>query len=161
MEPTFSEMVCQPLVRRWREWPETSPTGPRRWDFRNRHLIDGLFKWRVFSSPRPTENSNMPRRHERSGIRKEISLTSASGRRETRISDLSLGGCYVESISIYSSGEEVEFDLQDDAGQTLHFTGTIAYVLEGQGFGLNFTNLTPDHLAFLESELTADSEAFI
>ena len=103
----------------------------------------------------------MPRLHERSGIRKEISLRSASGRRETRISDLSLGGCYVESISIYSSGEAVEFDLQDDAGRMLHFTGTVAYVLEGQGFGLNFTNLTPDHLAFLESELAVDADVFV
>src|SRR5688572_17297001 len=111
----------------------------------------------LFSTAHP--ESNMPRRHERSAIRKEISLRSASGNRETRISDLSLGGCYVESISIYSSGEEVEFDLRDDAGRTLHFTGTIAYVLEGQGFGLTFTNLTPDHLAFVESAISADSGA--
>jgi hypothetical protein len=102
----------------------------------------------------------MPRRHERSGIRKEISLTSTSGRRETLISDLSLGGCYIESISVYSPGEEVEFDLRDETGRTLHFTGTIAYVLDGQGFGLNFTNLTSDHLAFLETALAADAEAF-
>lgn len=67
----------------------------------------------------------------------------------------------MESISIYSSGEEVEFDLQDDAGLTLHFTGTIAYVLEGQGFGLAFTNLTPQHMAFLESALLANSEALV
>ena len=102
----------------------------------------------------------MPRRHERRSIRKEISLRSASGRRETRISDLSLGGCYIESISVYGPGEAVEFDLQDETGRTLHFTGTIAYVLDGQGFGLNFTNLTQDHLEFLGAALAADAESF-
>ena len=103
----------------------------------------------------------MPRRHERSLVRKEISLRSVSGERETLISNVSLGGCFVESISIYRPGDDVEFDLHNEAGQVLHFTGTIAHVLEGRGFGLTFTNLAPEHLAFLEAALAVNRGAVV
>ena len=103
----------------------------------------------------------MPRRHERSLVQKEISLRSASEKRETLISNLSLGGCFVESVIIYRPGEEVEFDLHNEVGEVLHFTGTIAHVLEGRGFGLTFTNLTPEHFAFIEAAITVGADVVV
>lgn len=85
----------------------------------------------------------------------EIVLDSSAGRRASRISDLSIGGCYVESISTYRIGEELAFELKSD-GRTLRFTGEVAYVLEGFGFGLKFTNLGPEHLEFLKAEVRPD-----
>ncbi|MBK9163269.1 MAG: PilZ domain-containing protein [Acidobacteria bacterium] len=85
----------------------------------------------------------------------EIILDSSVGRRSSRISDLSLGGCYVESIASYREGEEVAFELR--SGETeLRFTGEVAYVLEGFGFGLKFTDLGEEHLQFLKAVVGLD-----
>ena len=62
---------------------------------------------------------------------------------------MSMGGCYIESITNFRKGEEVAFDLSSTAGEVLRFSGNVAYILDGFGFGLTFTNLTPAHLTFL------------
>lgn len=66
---------------------------------------------------------------------------------------MSMGGCYIESITNYRKGEAISFELQNTAGQCLRFQGNVAYVLEGFGFGLTFSNLTAEHLAFLGNTL--------
>lgn len=100
----------------------------------------------------------MPRQYERSGVRKEIVLESASGKREMCFSDLSLGGCYIETINAYRPGETVSFDVRDDEGQPLRFTGRVAYVHEGFGFGFEFADLSLRHQRFLEAVLPPGSE---
>ena len=95
----------------------------------------------------------MPRRYGRSCIRKEILLHSASGRRDMCFSDLSMGGCYIETINNYRPGEEVSFDVQDDAGRALRFEGQVAYVHEGFGFGMEFADLGPEQVAYLKSAM--------
>lgn len=93
--------------------------------------------------------SKMRRLHERKSVAIEAVLESSSGLRESRVSDLSLGGCYVESITSFTPGEPVSFDLIDTAGGSVGFTGEVAYVLEGCGFGLRFTNIGPKQMQFL------------
>jgi len=91
----------------------------------------------------------MKRLLDRKSVAIEIILESSIGRRPSRISDISLGGCYVESINNFRKGEIVSFEVETQTGETLTFTGEIAYVLEGFGFGMKFTSLTPPHIAFL------------
>jgi hypothetical protein len=93
------------------------------------------------------------RRSERAEIVAEIILESSAGRRSSRISDMSMGGCYIESITNYRKGEMVTFELKNTVGDVLRFTGNVAYVLDGFGFGLTFTNVGPSHLEFLRSSL--------
>lgn len=95
----------------------------------------------------------MSRKHERAEIVREIVLESSAGRRESRISDMSMGGCYIESMTNFRKGEPIAFDLKNTAGEVLRFSGNVAYILDGFGFGLTFTNLTPDHIAFLSTTL--------
>lgn len=90
------------------------------------------------------------RRSERSTVMIEIVLDSAAGGRTTRISDLSQGGCFVESINTYRTGELIAFDLKDSNGRSLKFSGIVVYVLEGFGFGLEFTELNDAHTEFLK-----------
>jgi hypothetical protein len=97
----------------------------------------------------------MARKYERSDIVREIVLESSAGKRSSRISDMSMGGCYIESITNFRKGETVEFDLANTAGDLLRFSGSVAYVLDGFGFGLTFTNLTRNHLNFLNRTLPA------
>jgi hypothetical protein len=95
----------------------------------------------------------MARKHERTDIVREIVLESSAGKRQSRISDMSMGGCYIESITNFRKGEAVTFDLSSTAGEVLRFSGNVAYVLDGFGFGLTFTNLTPNHVTFLSRTL--------
>jgi len=95
----------------------------------------------------------MARKHERTDIVREIVLESSAGKRESRISDMSMGGCYIESITNFRKGEAIAFDLSSTTGEVLRFSGNIAYVLDGFGFGLTFTNLSPNHVTFLSRAL--------
>lgn len=99
----------------------------------------------------------MRRKHERTPVAVDTVLDSSAGKRESRISDLSLGGCYVESMTNFQPGEPVSFDLIDTGGGTIGFTGEVAYVLDGFGFGLRFTNLGPEQIRFLQQALPMES----
>lgn len=97
----------------------------------------------------------MPRQQERVTYLIEIVLECASGKREARISDLSPGGCYIDSIVAVQEGEPVAFSLNSPTGDTLPFTGEVAYVLDGFGFGVKFTDLTDERKAFLDDIIKA------
>jgi PilZ domain len=101
----------------------------------------------------------MPREQERVPFFVEVVLESASGKRHARISDLSLGGCFIDSIALMTQGEAVAFDLAEESGRLLHFTGRVTYVLPGVGFGVRFTNVSEEQQAFLDEivGVTADS----
>ncbi|HBE83723.1 MAG: PilZ domain-containing protein [Blastocatellia bacterium] len=107
----------------------------------------------VGNSSQWTAETRMGRNHERTPVVIEIILDSSAGRRASRISDLSLGGCYVESITQYREGEPIAFELTSSDGQGLRFTGEVAYILDGFGFGLKFTNINDDQLEFLKRVL--------
>jgi hypothetical protein len=98
----------------------------------------------------------MPREQERVNYLIEILLECASGKREARISDLSPGGCYIDSIVSVKEGEPVSFSLKDASGSTLPFTGQVAYVFDGAGFGVRFTELTDERKAFLDQVMKAN-----
>lgn len=90
------------------------------------------------------------RKHNRVNLAQSVILDCSSGRREVRISDLSVGGCYVDSISGVVPGEIVglKFILMHD--RTVDISGTVAYVHDGIGFGVEFNSLTPEQLTVLE-----------
>ena len=88
----------------------------------------------------------------------EVTLESSSGRRQARISDLGLGGCFIDSIAIVSEGEPVSFELSEPGGEKLAFTGEVTYSLTGVGFGVRFTHVTDEQQAFLEKVVAASTE---
>lgn len=89
------------------------------------------------------------REHERKSFLAEMVLECASGKRQVRITDISVGGCYVETIVSVQVGEEVKFTLSHQDGRLVPFTGEVAYHFEGLGFGVRFTNLNDEQKAFL------------
>ncbi len=101
-------------------------------------------------------NEPMGRSHERKLIMIEIILDSSAGRRSSRISDLSLGGCFVESISNYREGEELAFELRSPYDNVLRFNGRVAYVMDTLGFGLEFHDLGQDQKEFLEEAIASN-----
>lgn len=93
----------------------------------------------------------MPRQQERIPFRLEVVLESASGKREVRISDLSAGGCYVDTIVGAQEGEPVNLQFKmPSTGEIMAFSCEAAYVFEGMGFGVRFTSLTEQHKDFLD-----------
>lgn len=91
----------------------------------------------------------MPRKEDRFTFLKEVELEFASGKRSARISDISMGGCYIDTIAQVPIGEPVTINLATSSGESMQFTGNVAYLLEGMGFGMEFTNLSDEHRDFL------------
>jgi hypothetical protein len=91
----------------------------------------------------------MPRKNNRVSFLREIFFEWSSGSRAARISDLSAGGCYIDTIATVSEGELITFDLHADDGTTMRFTGRVAYVMPGMGFGVQFTEMSPGCKEFL------------
>jgi len=92
----------------------------------------------------------MPREDERVPYYTEIMLESAAGMRGARISDVSPGGCYVDTISPAIEGEEISFQFRNPKDSKLKFTGMVAYVMPNLGFGIKFTDLTDEHKAAID-----------
>jgi PilZ domain len=92
----------------------------------------------------------MPREHDRVPYRIETILESASGRREVRISDVGPGGCYIESITHVHQGETVSFDIVISPEQQIKFSGEVAYIFPGSGFGVKFMDMTDEKRDFIE-----------
>ncbi len=86
----------------------------------------------------------MPRKHERSQYLNEVLLEWASGKREARISDLSLGGCFVDTIVLVRPGDEVTVRGTLGGAEPLELKGKVAYVMDGFGFGMSFTDLSEE-----------------
>ena len=92
------------------------------------------------------------REHERKEVFAEAILEFSSGKYQARINDLSLGGCYVDSIASVVEGEDISLTLVG-GGEPQRFTGKVAYVLPNFGFGVRFADLTEEKTAFLQQLL--------
>ena len=90
------------------------------------------------------------RQHDRVAVPLAVLLDCSSGKREVRISDLSTGGCYVDSIAPVQPEDIVGLKLllSDDHTETLY--GTVIYVHQGIGFGVQFNDMTREQRSILE-----------
>ncbi|MCW5960678.1 MAG: PilZ domain-containing protein [Pyrinomonadaceae bacterium] len=84
----------------------------------------------------------MNRKYTRLGVALEIYMDFTSGRREARVSDLSMGGCFVDSIAAVSQGEKIGFELKLSPRESLRMKGEVAYVMAGIGFGIRFEDVS-------------------
>ncbi|HEY3024952.1 MAG TPA: PilZ domain-containing protein [Pyrinomonadaceae bacterium] len=92
------------------------------------------------------------RRDERVPLPMEVAWEGDSGKYTSRISDISMSGCYVESIAQTSVGEKVRFEIQLPSGKWLPLIGVVVYRHPQIGFGVNFTTLA-DGVTELLAEL--------
>ncbi len=84
------------------------------------------------------------RRHaERVPLSLEVRWESLSGRQASaRISDISLNGCYVESLAQVAFGERVRLEVNLPTGRWMPLNGEVVYQHPNVGFGLRFGNLS-------------------
>jgi hypothetical protein len=95
----------------------------------------------------------MPREHERYSHFIEIVLESASGKREARISDISVGGCFIDSIAGVFVTEPISFVVKTEDGRIIEFNGEVTYIFPGIGFGVRFTDLSEEATKYLEEAI--------
>lgn len=90
------------------------------------------------------------RKYERKELVAEAALEFSSGKYEARISEIGLGGCYVDSIASVVEGEPISLTIKY-GDNSMPFTGEIAYLLPGFGFGIRFTDVTEERVNFLKN----------
>jgi len=73
-------------------------------------------------------------------------------RLNARVSDLSRGGCYVDSISPFTVGTEVKLRITKDAS-SFSSQAKVVYAAVGMGMGLMFTAIEPEQRWMLEKWL--------
>lgn len=79
--------------------------------------------------------------------RMEVSLEAVwdgHANRPARITDLSEGGCFVDTTGESCIGEQLTFRVRLPDGSWLELTGEVAHYHVPVGFGLRFSNLTDE-----------------
>lgn len=91
----------------------------------------------------------------RTGHRWDVSLDAEwdgkSGNYTARITDLSDGGCYVDSLGDVTMGEFVNLKLSLPGGEWLELKGEVAHHTPPVGFGIRFLDLSDQQLGKLRS----------
>ena len=92
----------------------------------------------------PGDKSWQERRsEERVPLPLEVAWESDSGKQHSsRISDISMSGCYVESLGQITVGERVRFKIEMALGKWLPLSGVVVYSHPQIGFGVSFTTMT-------------------
>jgi hypothetical protein len=74
--------------------------------------------------------------------------SGASGANECRISDISTGGCFVQSLTAAPNpGEATTVTVSFGQNFSMSLTGNVVYVEPGQGFAVKFAELPENDAA--------------
>jgi len=84
---------------------------------------------------------------------------SAEGKRSARISNLSEGGCYLDSVGDVRRGEIVGFRILLPDDDWLYLEGEVRHYTSGEGFGVQFVDLNEEQDAKLKDLITRTSES--
>lgn len=74
-------------------------------------------------------------------LRLEVRWNGFSGGAPAVTSDISFGGCYIESLAPVSIGDILDFDFQPTTSETLRLRGQVLYGHQNIGFGVRFTDV--------------------
>jgi PilZ domain len=82
----------------------------------------------------------------------EVTDTRSGTRLLARISEVGLGGCYVDALNPFPEGTLVHLRILRDEG-VFETNARVAYCDPNFGMGLAFTEITPNQKSLLESWL--------
>ena len=91
------------------------------------------------------------RREKRWDVCLDAVWDSRSGNFTARVTDLSEGGCYIDSLNQPNVGEFLNLKLQLPNGDWFELTGEVAHQTPPLGFGLRFVELSEEQLKKLNS----------
>jgi hypothetical protein len=84
----------------------------------------------------------------------EVTELQSEMRTNARTSDLSLTGCYVDSINPFPLGTRIRLQITHD-NATFVAVGVVAYSQTSMGMGITFTEIEPNYRAILEKWIAA------
>lgn len=84
------------------------------------------------------------RQHNRVTLLLDVIWEAAAGKYEARTGDITVSGCYIDSIGQVTPGEIVNFKVRLPSGQWVDLQGEVTYQFQGMGFGLRFTQMTDE-----------------
>ena len=97
------------------------------------------------------------REEERKEVTLDVRWEGGGGRHSARVSDLSLGGCYLDTLGQAEVGEVVGLELKLPSGEWLPLRGTVAFHQPGLGFSICFTFMTDEEQYQLTQLINAQS----
>ena len=80
-----------------------------------------------------------------------------SGNYIARVTDLSEGGCYVDTLGQATTGEILRLKLQLPEGAWLELIGEVAHQSPPLGFGMRFVDLTDTQLETLRTIISHEN----
>ena len=95
------------------------------------------------------------RRADRGTIYLEATWVGDAGRHGARVSDLSVGGCYLDTIGQAAVGEILTINVQLPKGDWITLQGKVAHLQSDMGFGIRFTNLSNEQRKFVNQLIAA------
>ena len=98
--------------------------------------------------------SDQKRRFPRQSVSIECQVEGSSGRASMRLSELSLGGCYVDTRMEFAPGTVVTIRAAFPTGE-LTLSGRVIYMQSGYGFGVGFDDLPEETRQTLEGLVPA------
>jgi hypothetical protein len=84
------------------------------------------------------------REENRKDISLEVRWEGGAGRHPARVTDLGLGGCYLDTLGGVTVGEIISLEIKLPSGEWLPLRGSVAFHHPGLGFSICFTFLTED-----------------
>jgi uncharacterized protein (TIGR02266 family) len=71
----------------------------------------------------------------------EVQWEGATGKHQARTSDISQGGCFIDTVAQTTVGEILLFKMRLPSGEPIELEGEVTYVAESIGFGVRFRDL--------------------
>ncbi len=99
--------------------------------------------------------SDERRQHPRVPLSVSVIWEGASGKHEARASDISLGGCFVDTIGQVAVGEIIRFKFSITEDEAIELQGEVVSELPRFGFGLRFRDLSDEHRQRLETIISS------
>lgn len=84
------------------------------------------------------------RRSERIPLSLEARWEGLSSQHTARVSDISVGGCFLDTTVTAAEGEPINFEIKLPTGAWLPLRGQVAFHQYGVGFSVRFINLTEE-----------------
>jgi PilZ domain len=123
---------------------------------------DGVWHTAALSVPfprgAPKAVTSENRQHPRHSYPLDATWTGASGTTHSRVADISVGGCFVQSLAMPAAGETTTVTLVDGDRQIV-LRALVVYAEPGMGFAVRFVDVGKDELDALARLTGAGKDA--
>ncbi|MGI9066739.1 MAG: PilZ domain-containing protein [Pyrinomonadaceae bacterium] len=84
------------------------------------------------------------RKHPRVPMLLDVTWEDATSTHQARTGDISLGGCFIDTVGQATVGETISFRLRLPSGEWIGMQGDVRWELPGSGFGVKFKDLSDE-----------------